>query len=276
MRETRKEDNTRAIIGTAIFHGVLLLCFFLFGLSTPLPLPEEQGVLVTLGYMDQGMGATQPLRAAPPVAQPQASPPASAPEQVVTQDTEEAVSLPEAPRVRPAEQARPEQPRPETPRQEPIQPPQETAEVTPQEPPQPQVDPRALFPGSDPRTTQQQNQGATQQPGAQGSPTGAVTGQGYAGAGQGGVDYSLSGRSHLQLPMPDYTTQAQGRVVVTIVVNRQGQVVRATAGARGTTTSDQTLWRLAEEAARRARFNVQTDAPEEQTGTITYNFIRQN
>lgn len=271
MQETNKKDHTRALIGTLIFHVVLLVCFLLFGLSTPLPLPEEEGVLVTLGYTDYGMGDMQPLAATPPTPASRPSEPSSEAEEVVTQETEESVLIPdETPSERPAE------PEPESPRRETTPEPVQSAEETPPEEPKPQVDQRALFPGSDQRSTEGQDQGQTTTAGNQGRPEGAIDGEGFEGAGQGGVEFNLTGRKANFLPVPNYTAQAQGRVVVSIIVNRQGQVVRVSAGARGTTTSDQSLWRLAEEAAKRARFDVATNAPEEQTGTITYNFIRLN
>ncbi|MFO7997989.1 MAG: hypothetical protein R6U86_03300 [Bacteroidales bacterium] len=267
----KKKDNIRALAGTIAFHAVLLVCFLLFGLSTPLPLPEEEGVLVTLGYEDEGTGEFQPLSATPPAPDSRPSVPQSPAEEVVAQETEESVYLPSETQAPPAERPRPESPRAET-----TSAAVETAPERPVEEPAQAVDPRAIFPGSDQRSTERQQQGETGDPGNQGRPEGAINGEGFEGAGQGGVEYSLTGRRHTSIPIPEYTTQAQGRVVVSITVNRQGQVVRAAAGARGTTTSDQTLWRLAEGAARRARFDVKLDAPEEQTGTITYNFIRLN
>ena len=271
MENTQKKDRLTAVLTTALFHGVLLLCFLLFGLSTPLPLPEEEGVLVSLGFDDFGMGETQPLTASPPVVAAQPSVPATQAEEVVTQEVEESVHIPDRV-VRP----RQEPPRPEATPREPT--PQAAATTPAPEPerPQPQVDQRALFPGSDQRSTASQQQGQTGTPGSQGRPEGAIDGEGSQGAGQGGVEFNLSGRRANSLPLPNYTSSAQGRVVVDIIVNRQGQVVRATAGARGTTTSNQELWRQAEEAARRARFDVSVNAPEEQRGTITYSFIRQN
>lgn len=269
--ETRQKDQVRAITGTVIFHAVLLLCFLLFGLSTPLPLPEEEGVLVTLGYGDDGMGVTQPLSATPPVPASRPSQAAADVEEVATQEVDESVYLPDQ-----TPQPRPQPPRPESTRRDPAP---ETAASTPQpepEAPRQQVDQRALFPGADQRSTERQDQGQTARPGNQGRPEGAIDGEGFDGVGQGGVEFALTGRKANFLPMPEYTTQAQGRVVVAIVVNRQGQVVRANAGARGTTTSNQTLWQLAEGAARRARFDISVSSPEEQIGTITYNFIRLN
>lgn len=259
MEPVERKDNQFALIGTIAFHALLLVLFFLLGLKTPLPLPEEQGVLVALGYSDQGTGELIPLSSSPPMPVPAQPNPVQ--EEVATQSTEEAVPIPQTTtRPRPQQQTQTQQP---------------PAEQTPAQEPQPQVDPRALFPGADQRSTNTQSQGTTGQQGAQGSPTGAPGGEGD-GVGQGGVSYSLTGRRPNVLPKPTYDTQAQGKVVVSITVDRQGRVVRATAGARGTTTTDRTLWQLAEDAARRARFDVQLSAPEEQRGTITYNFIRQN
>lgn len=271
MRDNNKKDHIRALVGTMIFHVVLALLFLLFGLSTPLPLPEEEGVLVALGYTDAGQGRVQPLVSSPPLPRQETAPPSSAPEEIVTQQTEESVRLPDATPKPVPERQDPESPQRET------QPVPETPVEKPREEPQPQVDPRALFPGVDQRTTSRQAQGDTTGQGNQGQREGVVDAENFQGIGQGqGVTFSLSNRRANLLPVPEYTTQAQGRVVVNITVNRQGQVTRATAGGRGSTTTDRNLYRLAEEAARRARFDVQQNAPEEQTGTITYNFIRLN
>lgn len=269
MEEDNKKYKNRALIGTIVFHAVLILFFILFGLTTPLPLPEEEGVLVNLGYTEQGMGQRQPLTSSPPPPQPQPSQSTQATEDIATQSTEESVALPASPRDRqqPREDTKPaEKPRP-----------QETAQQQPQPEPEPQVNPNALFPGRDRQTTTSQNQGDGSEPGNQGRPDGSTDGTSTTGGGQGdGPSFSLSGRSANHLPLPDYTTQSQGRVVVAITVNRNGQVTRATAGARGTTTSDRVLWAAAEAAAMKAKFDVKNDAPHEQTGTITYNFIRLN
>ncbi len=270
--DTNKKDNVRALIVTIAFHGVLVACFLLFGLSTPLPLPEEHGVVVSLGYDDDGTGFAQPLRATPPVPQSPQSAPESPREEIVTQETEESVVLPD---VSSEQQSQREEP--ESERQDPLPIPEETARVEQVVDTVPVVDPRALFPGRDQRSTDRQDQGETGRQGDQGRREGVTDAGVFEGMGQGGgIEWSLTGRQANFLPVPEYTIQVTGRVVVTIVVNKQGRVIRATSGARGTTTTNQILHRMAEDAARRARFDLQTNAPEEQTGTITYNFIRQN
>ncbi len=272
MEQKNKKDNVKALTGTIIFHIVLLVCFMFFGLSTPLPLPEEEGVLVVLGYHDEGMGYRQPSPAPRPAAAPAVEQPDVAEEEVVTQATEEAISIPDAEKPQPEEDPRPEPVEKPDPVDQPVE-----EEVAMKEPePEPEPDPRALFPGRDERTAEQKGRGETDTPGVEGRPGGSPEGEAATGGEGSGVEFSLAGRRANYLPMPDYTSPETGRVVVSIRVNRQGQVTRAEAGARGTTTTNQTLWKLAEGAARKARFDIKQDAPEEQRGTITYNFIRLN
>ena len=80
----------------------------------------------------------------------------------------------------------------------------------------------------------------------------------------------------MMLHKPSYDSKEQGKVVVTIRVDKQGNVTSAIAGAKGTNVSDQTLWQLARDAALKSKFLADPKAPDTQVGTITYNFIRQN
>ena len=90
---------------------------------------------------------------------------------------------------------------------------------------------------------------------------------------EGEPSAKLQGRSVMgSLPLPAYNIQNSGTVVVRIQVNREGTVTSAIAGETGTTVTDRTLWKAAEEAARKAKFNVSRNAPESQQGTITYVF----
>jgi len=93
------------------------------------------------------------------------------------------------------------------------------------------------------------------------------------GAGNG-ISYSLGGRGAMILHQPSYDSKEQGKVVVTIKVDRKGNVTSAVPGAKGTNVSSQVLWNLAKYAALQSKFLADSDAPEVQVGTITYNFIR--
>lgn len=107
--------------------------------------------------------------------------------------------------------------------------------------------------------------------GIQGSATGNSNIGKTSGIGGYGT-FDLDGRSLGEggLPMPVYNVQEEGRVVVTITVNPQGQVIRTSINKR-TNTVNASLRKAAEEAARKARFNA-VNGVNDQTGTITYYF----
>ncbi len=74
-------------------------------------------------------------------------------------------------------------------------------------------------------------------------------------------------------PRINDTSQKEGKVVVDIIVDKYGKVVKATPGARGSTTTDRHLEKLATEAAYNTKFNAKTDAPVQQKGSMTFVFI---
>lgn len=88
----------------------------------------------------------------------------------------------------------------------------------------------------------------------------------------GGVGFSLAGRSARALPSPNTSTQKQGKVVVKIWVDRAGNVTQTSAPEKGSTVTDAALVRQAKAAALKAKFSAKEDAPEVQTGTLTYVF----
>lgn len=67
-------------------------------------------------------------------------------------------------------------------------------------------------------------------------------------------------------------SQDEGTVVVDIIVDKYGKVVRASAGARGSNTASQILYKKATEAALGTRFSANPDA-DQQKGTMTFIFI---
>ena len=111
----------------------------------------------------------------------------------------------------------------------------------------------------------------TAQEGTLGVETGVSEAEKTVGIGVQGT-FDLNGRSLSGdgLPRPVNTVQEEGRVVVTITVNPDGQVVGTSINLR-TNTSNPELRKAAEDAAKRARFN-KIDAVDNQTGTITYYF----
>ncbi len=124
-----------------------------------------------------------------------------------------------------------------------------------------------------------ESQGATFPGGNQGVPTGDPNagnyGQGGSGSGnQGsGISFSLAGRSGKSLPKPGYPSNDEGVVVVSVTVDKYGNVTAAEPGVRGTTIMNQQFWNEAKQAALKAKFNADESAPAFQQGTISYRFV---
>ncbi|MCP4551765.1 MAG: energy transducer TonB [Bacteroidetes bacterium] len=281
-----KKDKTRGIIGTIIYHALLLLLLIFLGLTTPLPLPGEEGVEVNIGNSEMGSGVIQQ-----PI--PEEAPPTPVPEEVTEEEIIEEIpeeipeekppdpiieeeviqqEIEEAPQIIKPEEIKKEEPKKE------IKPMEEKpVEKVVEKKPDPVVNPNALYQRKN-TNAQGSNQGITHSQGDQGEVHGTPESVNYEGLGGEGeeISYSLAGRGAKHLPKPSYNSPEQGRVVVSIWVDRQGNVIRADAGAKGTNISDLNLRRLAREAALRAKFSEDPSATDLQKGTITYNFIRLN
>lgn len=112
-----------------------------------------------------------------------------------------------------------------------------------------------------------------------GGDQGDLSGQiGGTGVNQGDLDgkgWSLGGRTQGVKPTIKDPFNEEGIVVVDIVVNQKGEVVRATANIEHslTNTPSSALHRLAEKAAKSARFNQDFSANVEQKGAIVIRFV---
>ncbi len=103
-----------------------------------------------------------------------------------------------------------------------------------------------------------------------GNGNGPGSGIGKVGFGRGiGVD--LKGRAVVKPPKLPSDTKEEGKVVVEITVDSEGNVIEANPNGRGTTTSSALLKAKAKHAALATKFNVDGKF-EEQQGTITIVF----
>ncbi|MBR4340129.1 MAG: hypothetical protein IKP89_05885, partial [Bacteroidales bacterium] len=62
-------------------------------------------------------------------------------------------------------------------------------------------------------------------------------------------------------------------IVVVFRADKEGNVIYAKAGGRGTTINEPALWAECERAAKLSKFKAKEDAPAEQQGKITYHFV---
>ena len=94
---------------------------------------------------------------------------------------------------------------------------------------------------------------------------------GNTGSGTGG-NYNLAGRKVLSTPKKQPDCQEEGVVVVLITVAKNGKVMSAIPGEKGSTNTAPCLKKAAKEAALSTIWNSDGAAPEIQTGTIIYKF----
>jgi outer membrane protein len=104
--------------------------------------------------------------------------------------------------------------------------------------------------------------------GTPGAPHGSVP-----GSGNSGISFNLSGRKMMSPPRITDNSQETGKVVVDIVVDKYGKVVRATPGARGSTTTSTYLYKLAQNAAIETKFDANPNASVQQNGSMTFVFV---
>jgi len=104
---------------------------------------------------------------------------------------------------------------------------------------------------------------------------GTGTGPGKGPGSGGGISFDLANRTLIRKPSIDDKSQETGRVVVSITVDKDGNVTEARPGARGSTTTSAYLFGKAKEAAMKAKFSPNPDGADIQKGTMTFVFLVQ-
>lgn len=276
-------NNTQGFVGTVIVHTLIIAILVLSSFSASLPSSGNEGLLINFGNSEDGFGDNEPkinYENAVIISLPTRTKNEKVEEKkILTQDHEDAPAIitkkttPKKEIKKPVIQEKEKTEEIKEVKKE------ETKPVETEKPRE--VNKKALFPGkkADGGTT---GEGVTGKEGNQGtlegSPdsknrTGGSTGGDGIGEGDGkGISFDLGGRKSLSLPKPDYLKQKQGRVVVEVTVDKQGNVTKAEPGVKGSTTLDDDLLKAAKKAALTAKFDVSPNAPAYQKGTITYIF----
>ncbi|MCA1756486.1 MAG: hypothetical protein LC649_03400 [Bacteroidales bacterium] len=301
------KERNKGIIGTLIFHVALFALLILTGLQTPLPLPEEEGILVNFGDGDTGSGLFEPSASssspssgdpdpgipdnAAAVAAAEEQQPVTAEEQILTQDFEEAPvvekkrevvdpdaeikkqkALEEQKRIE--EQREADRLRKEAEEAERLKREAEAREAAELEARRQAIINRTRT-ALDNAAATGTSQGIAGGTGNQGRDSGSVNSVLYgvgSGTGTRGVSFNLAGRTPSKLPSPTYDIQEEGIVVVQVSVDRNGKVTQAIPGVKGSNTLNEYFLRVAKDAALEAKFDAKPDAPVTQIGTITYHF----
>ena len=256
-------NKRKAIIVTSAVHALVLILIFFFGF-TYLDPPPLKGLQVAYGTDLDAFGiapANEVKQSTPPKEQPRKVAPQD--EKILTQE-ESPIEIPvDKPKNKPAEKE--EKPL--------VEPQKETPAPPVKEEPKPSETVSSsiaslISAGTD------KSKGDGQGTGNKGVETGDPSSSNYGIGGVGGDgNYVLSGRGALNRPQPAYgNSKDEGYIVVKIKVDRDGNVVSAQAGARGTQITDPELYKAAEKAAMATKWQPNPNAEPLQEGYIRYMF----
>lgn len=266
--DTKHKRKSAAI--TAIILLLMLFAIFNYGLKYLDP-PEEYGLAINFGDSDVGTG--EPVENAKKALTPEVvekeevveevkvTPNGGIKEEVLTDDTSKEITVVEKKEVKKVpvkEVVKKEAPK-ETPKPKPSK---ETTDAL-----------NSLLNGNT-SDGNPKGEGDDKKEGVIGNENGDPNSNKYygnEGTGSGG-NYNLLGRIALSKPIEQPDCQEEGIVVVRITVDKNGKVISAKAGEKGSTNTAPCLLKPAREAALRTTWNADQKAPANQTGTIIYKF----
>lgn len=256
MSYLNTSEKRKSAIITATVMSFLLLFFTFVSVLTEIEEPEESGIAINFGNTAVGSGPVETARTtrvSPPSNPKPQTQPSQQVDNVATQDNTDA----------PVINSDPTQNKPtDQPVNKPVDKPVETK-------PDPKPDQNVLdalnsVTGADPVDGDTDTgQGPGDGPGNKGDINGdpyANTYYGDPGTGQGGKGFGLKGRSRIGYDAVLPTCDETGKVVVEITVNRNGRVIKAVSGKRGTTNRVQCLLEAARKTAESYKFSAAPDA----------------
>lgn len=271
MKVININSDRNGKIAATIYTVVCL--FFLFALKCESPEEDysNEGVIVNLGFTDNGKSDNTPEAIQQDVVEEVT--PQEQVEEVVSEVVEESVTQDNVDvDVTAQEEVAEVTETVEEVTEEVVEEVQEVVEEV-EEVVEQQADPNALFNGP----TNSPNQGTGDQNGDQGNPDGSIESNIYGditgpGLGETGKGFGLNGRSLGSKPAPVSEKQEYGIVAVKIKVNQQGKVVSASFSNQGSTTTDTYLVQLSIKEAYKVTFNPDSNAPSTQTGWVSFHY----
>ena len=257
MKDLETPEEKKSFTITTIVFEILFLLFFFFGLSYMDP-PPENGIAINFGTSNVGQGEVQPDQPVASAPKPEVAQPQKAVEEdIATQETTDAPVIKKAEVKKPIKEVK-----------EPVKP-----APTPSKNTTSALE--SLINGPKQEGVKA-GQGPDGIPGDKGDPKGdryanSFYGNGNGNGSGGGTSWGLSGRK-LSAPAKEVQDcNEEGRVVIQVTVNRNGNVIDAKR-AQGTTNSIACLVNPALSAARKFKWQADSDAPATQTGFITFDF----
>lgn len=274
--ETKHERNSARI--TALITLILLLLLFVVGPQYMDP-PEEYGVAVNFGTTDFGSGnkpLSEPKKAVedkvveesqPEETKVEPTEAATKAEDVITQDDAETIAIKKQKEAEAKAKAEAERVEKEK---------REAEEKKRREEDEKKKKLDNLIGGV---KNADGNTDGGEGPDNKGGNKGQLDGDPYApsyfggsGPGKGGIGYGLGGRGKPSRQIFEQDCNEYGLVVVRIEVNRQGNVIKAEPGIRGTTNTHPCLLEPAKKIALSHKWPADANAPATQVGFVSINF----
>ena len=251
-----RRNKTTGIIGTLLFHILIIISFLFLGLKYQDPPPAEKGISINFGIKEKGEGKIEPKNnheITEIIEKKTTAKSIKNTKNKITQEQEKTVSINKT-KVNQKKQKK-----------------EEIIDEIIEEI-KPKINKKALFKNKKQNKTN--SEGLFNNKENQGLLEGNVNTENHKGSGisQKGTSYQLSGRTVEHKEKPIYTIQEEGTVVVMITVDRIGNVITAIAGAKGSTTLNKQLLQKAKNAALKTKFNTNKSAPNTQQGKIIYHF----
>lgn len=246
----------RGALAALLFHIVLLVLFMLFGLTQPVPLPDDSmEIAMDFGFTEQGMGNIEsPVVSENPTevtettqTQQEAQNSEASAQDIATQE-EETIQVPDATSDKQTSDTKESQK-------------EEKKEVSSNLL-------SALETFKNNPAGGGGGQGNSNTAGNVGNPDGNV-GKGVIG---GGMGWELAGRKLVKRPVKPSGFQEEGTVVVKIKVGKDGRIRHAQVDLLKSNTMSTRLHQLALKSAKTAVFDAKTSARVEEIGFITYKF----
>ncbi|WMI66150.1 energy transducer TonB [Aestuariibaculum sp. YM273] len=274
--ETKHEKDSAKL--TALITVILLLLLFVVGAPYMDP-PVEYGVAVNFGTTDFGSGNVQPLKpiksepneinrpTEPEVTQTEPTKSAIAKEEVLTADNAEEIAIKKQKEAEAKAKA-------EADAKAKAEAERIAKEKREQEEKKKKLD--ALIGGvSKSEGLATGGEGDDNKAGDKGQLDGdpyAPSYFGSGGSGSGGVGYGLNGRGKASYQTLKQDCNESGLVIVKIIVNRNGNVIEAEPGVRGTTNTAACLLEPAKKIALSHKWQADPNAPAKQIGFVKVNF----
>ncbi|MBC7383153.1 MAG: hypothetical protein H7296_09190 [Bacteroidia bacterium] len=261
------------ILGTILVHGLIIAILFFVVMYPPDPPYETQGKGIQMSLGEENMGGPSATPIPEPAPTENYTPISEQPveEKEITSETDESVNIKEKNTEKPLKK-----------REIKIK-----TEIKKQvlELPKKTVNQNALFTKKNAKNNGGHGDGSESgnEGRADGNINGDPNGEGLGNEGTGlgrdgngnsanGPTIDLAGRRVQKLPDIEDNSRSVGKVVVRIVVNREGRVIKAVPGQVGSTTTESNLLEKAKEGALKTKFYLKDDAPDEQYGTMTFVF----